>query len=103
MPRPPSYAARYSNPTTDAIGAAVGRRVFAPHLPRAVLETAARADRLIRRDKARLTADRVGYMTHPNWVARSSRKVPEAVWSPRISGKAGLASTAAWYRKHGWL
>ena len=53
--------------------------------------------------KARLTADRVGYMTHPNWVARSSRKVPEAVWSPRISGKAGLASTAAWYRKHGWL
>ena len=86
-----------------AIGAAVGRRVFAPHLPRAVLETAARTDRLIRRDKARLTADRVGYMTHPNWVARSSSKVPEAVWSPRISGKAGLASTAAWYRKHGWL
>ena len=86
-----------------AIGAAVGRRVFAPHLPRAVLETAARTDRLIRRDKARLTADRVGYMTHPNWVARSSRKVPEAVWSPRISGKAGLASTAAWYRKQGWL
>ena len=86
-----------------AIGKAVGRPVFAPHLPRTVLETAARADRLLRGDKARLTADRVGYMTHPNWVARSSHKVPEAVWSPRIEGDEGLAATADWYRANGML
>ncbi|QYJ06700.1 NAD-dependent epimerase/dehydratase family protein [Qipengyuania flava] len=86
-----------------AIGKAVGRPVFAPHLPRAVLEAAARADRLLRGDKARLTADRVGYMTHPNWVARSSHKVPEAVWSPRIGGEEGLKTTAEWYRAQGWL
>ncbi|MBO6767704.1 MAG: NAD(P)-dependent oxidoreductase [Erythrobacter sp.] len=86
-----------------AIGRAVGRPVFAPHLPRPVLEGAARLDRLVRGDKARLTADRVGYMTHPNWVARSSKKVPEAVWSPRIGGDEGLRSTADWYRAQGWL
>ena len=87
----------------QAIGTAGGRRVFAPHLPRSVLSAAARADRLLRGDKARLTADRVGYMTHPNWVARSAMKVPETVWTPRIRGKEGLAATARWYRAQGWL
>lgn len=86
-----------------AIGRAVGRPVFAPHLPRYVLEGAARLDRLLRGDKARLTADRVGYMTHPNWVARSRYRVPEAVWSPRIGGEEGLRSTASWYREADWL
>ena len=85
------------------IGKAVGRPVFAPHLPRTVLENAARIDRMIRGDKARLTPDRVGYMTHPNWVARSAMKVPEAVWAPRISSPEGLTTTAQWYREAGWL
>ncbi len=86
-----------------AIGKAVGRRVYAPHLPRSVLELAAKADRALRSENARLTADRVGYMTHPNWVARSSHKVPEAVWSPRIAGEDGLRATARWYQEQGWL
>lgn len=85
------------------IGRAVGRKVFAPHLPRSVLDAAATADRLVRGDKAKLTADRVGYMAHPNWVARSDRKVPEAIWVPQISGEDGLARTARWYREQGWL
>lgn len=85
------------------IGKAMGRRVFAPHLPRAILKGAAKADRLIRGDKARLTSDRVGYMTYPNRVARSSHKVPESVWTPRIPGELGIPSTARWYREQGWL
>ena len=84
-------------------GAAVKRRVFAPHLPKNVLELAARGDRMLRGDKARLTADRVSYMTHPNWVARSDRKVPRAVWEPVIPGEEGLRETADWYRREGWL
>ncbi|MFA6218305.1 MAG: NAD(P)H-binding protein [Erythrobacter sp.] len=86
-----------------AIGAAVGRRVFAPHLPRTVMAFAAHLDALLRKDKARLTLDRVGYMAHPNWVARSSMKVPPAVWEPHIAGVEGLTSTARWYRENGLL
>ncbi|AOL24324.1 Nucleoside-diphosphate-sugar epimerase [Erythrobacter litoralis] len=88
----------------QAIGRAVGRRsVFAPHLPRTVLDMAARADRMLRGDGAKLTADRVGYMAHPNWVARSDRRVPREIWEPRIGGEEGLKATAEWYRKQGWL
>ncbi|BDI60490.1 NAD-dependent epimerase/dehydratase family protein [Qipengyuania nanhaisediminis] len=88
----------------QAIGRAVGRNsVFAPHLPRGVLDIAARADRLLRGDKAKLTADRVGYMAHPNWVARFDRAVPAAIWQPTISGEDGLRRTAQWYLELGWL
>jgi nucleoside-diphosphate-sugar epimerase len=88
----------------QAIGRAVGKRsVFAPHLPRAVLEATATADRLLRGDRAKLTADRVGYMTHPNWVSRFDRKPPPGLWQPKISGEEGLKATAEWYRREGWL
>jgi nucleoside-diphosphate-sugar epimerase len=88
----------------QAIGRAVGKRsVFAPHLPRAVLEATATADRLLRGDRAKLTADRVGYMTHPNWVSRFDRKPPPGLWQPRIGGEEGLKATAEWYRREGWL
>ncbi|MEM6476891.1 MAG: NAD(P)-dependent oxidoreductase [Pseudomonadota bacterium] len=88
----------------QAIGRAVGKRsVFAPHLPAAVLSLAAGADRLLRGDRAKLTADRVGYMCHPNWVARSDRAVPATVWTPKICGEEGFKATADWYRAEGWL
>lgn len=87
----------------SAIGAAVGRPVFAPHLPRVVLHIAAAVDRIARGDGAKLTPDRVGYMSHPNWVSRSAKRVPEAIWQPEISGEGGLATTAEWYRREKWL
>ncbi len=87
-----------------AIGRAVGRSaVFAPHLPAAALGFAAKADRLLRGDRAKLTADRVGYMVHPNWVSRFDRAVPEAIWRPGIAGEEGLRMTVDWYRAQGWL
>lgn len=86
------------------IGRAVGRdRVFAPHLPAAALRVAAKADRMLRRDKAKLTPDRARYMIHPDWVARPERRPPTDFWQPRISAEDGLARTAAWYRAEGWL
>ena len=85
------------------IGASVGRKVFAPHLPEGVLKLAASADRMLRGDKAKLTADRVGYMCHPNWVSRSDRAVPQGFWQPEIDGAEGLKATAEWYRCEGWL
>lgn len=88
----------------QAIGHAVGRRrIVAPHLPARLLQTGAWIDGMIRGTKARLTADRVGYLTHPNWVSRSHFAVPPHVWEPRIGGAEGLALTAAWYREQGWL
>lgn len=87
----------------QAIGAAVGRRVFAPHLPRVVLQGAATLDKLFRGPKAKLTQDRVGYMSHPNWVARSDRKVPETVWKAEVNGRDGFEMTARWYADKGWL
>ena len=58
---------------------------------------------LLRGDRAKLTADRVGYMTHPNWVSRFDRKPPAGLWQPRIAGDEGLKATAEWYRREGWL
>ena len=88
----------------QAIGRAMGRgRVFAPHLPRGVLDAAAAADRLLRGDRAKLTPDRVGYMAHPNWVSRSDRRVPPGIWQAAITGDEGLKATAQWYKREGWL
>lgn len=88
----------------QAIGRAVGKgSVFAPSLPKPVLNIAASADKLLRGDKAKLTADRVGYMSHPNWVVRFDRRPPANLWEPQIDGEAGLKATADWYKAEGWL
>ena len=88
----------------QAIGKAVsGRGVFAPNLPKSVLNIAASADKLLRGDKAKLTADRVGYMSHPNWVVRFDKRPPPELWAPQIEGEAGLKQTADWYKAEGWL
>jgi uncharacterized protein YbjT (DUF2867 family) len=86
-----------------AIGDAVGRPVFAPNLPAQLLRGAAGVDKLLRGRNAKLTADRVGYMCHPNWVVRSDRAVPTDVWKPSVDTRAGLKSTAEWYRDQGWF
>lgn len=85
------------------IGWTVGKRPFAPHLSRGLLERAAKADRLLRRDKAKLTADRVGYMVHPDWVANPRAHVPGSIWTPRIPTREGMKATAEWYKREGWL
>lgn len=86
------------------IGAAVGRgAVFAPHLPPLLLRAASRCDGLLRGPRARLTPDRVGYLTHPNWVSRSAFAVPPELWQPRIDTREGLMRTAEWYRANGLL
>lgn len=85
------------------MGDAFDRKVWAPHLPKSLLQILARADGAIRRGHARLTPDRVGYMTHPDWVARPSAHIPPAIWQARISAPEGFRSTAQWYRANNWL
>jgi uncharacterized protein YbjT (DUF2867 family) len=86
-----------------AIGWAMGRRPWVLHLSRASLDRAARADRLVRRSRAKLTPDRVGYMAHPDWTVSSKAQVPPAIWRPRVQTREGLKATAKWYRDHKWL
>jgi nucleoside-diphosphate-sugar epimerase len=88
----------------QALGRAVGRktvRTFAT--PPWLLHAAARADRLIRGSKAKLTPDRVRYFCHPDWVAAPTLKVPTSLWTPQIATEAGLKATAEAYRAKGWL
>lgn len=86
-----------------AIGLAMGRSVRAVHLPRAALRLAARADMRARGARAKLTLDRVGYLSHPDWTADRARHPDPALWRPTIALDAGLSATAAWYRANGLL
>lgn len=86
-----------------AIGWAMGRRPWVVHLSRASLERAARADRFVRRGKAKLTHDRAQYMAHPDWVVSADARPPRGLWKPEVPTREGLKATAQWYRENRWL
>lgn len=86
-----------------AIGAALGKAVWAPNTPGFLLRGAAKADRFLRGTKAKLTPDRASYMAHPDWVSEVEKSVPAALWTPDIDTREGLQQTAKWYRASGWL
>jgi len=87
-----------------AIGRAVGRsHVAALAVPAAVLKAGGRIDKLVRRDRAKLTPDRARYITHPDWVATKGAQPPDALWRPECHTDDALAETVRWYRREGWL
>lgn len=86
-----------------AIGEAVGRVPRVLPLSSKAMVWAAKADGFLRGTGAKLTLDRVGYLTHPDWVVSHGRDVPASLWRPRIETRQGLRDTARWYRAEGWL
>ncbi|MEH6662568.1 MAG: NAD-dependent epimerase/dehydratase family protein [Parasphingorhabdus sp.] len=86
-----------------AIGQAIGKRVATFGIPKSLLRLAARADRLARGDKAKLTADRVNYFCHDDWMIDPQRRLPTQLWQPQIETCQGLKDTAKWYRHNDWL
>jgi uncharacterized protein YbjT (DUF2867 family) len=87
-----------------ALGEAVGRRRVLPiAVPKAGLRIASAIDRRLRGARAKLSADRVRYFCHPDWVARPEHRPPLALWRPKTGTFAGLRATAMWYREQGWL
>ncbi|MGI8612050.1 MAG: NAD-dependent epimerase/dehydratase family protein [Sphingomicrobium sp.] len=87
----------------EALGTVVGRRGVSLSIPSGLLKLGAKADRLMRGDKAKLTSDRAAYFCHPDWVVDPERAAPPDLWQPRIATPGGLAATAQWYRAQGWL
>ena len=86
-----------------ALASAVGTRPAIISSPGIFLRLAARADHLLRGEKAKLTADRAAYFSHRNWVIEPKRACPPQLWRPRIDTLQGLADTAEWYRAQDWL
>jgi uncharacterized protein YbjT (DUF2867 family) len=94
--------------THRSLAKAIGRAVGRPHalpvsMPAPLVKLGARIDRMIRREKARLTPDRASYFCHPDWTSRAVMAPPESVWMPAIDTELGLAATAAAYRERGFL
>jgi nucleoside-diphosphate-sugar epimerase len=87
----------------EAIGQAVGRRPKVLSLSPKLLQWAARADQRLRGAKAKLTLDRAGYMSHPDWCVSESLRPPAELWRPKIDTRSGLRATAQWCREAGWL
>lgn len=85
------------------LGRAFGKRARPMPMGRRVLATASWLDRLARGDQARLTADKVRYFLHPDWVVSASARPPIRMWRPRVRTPTGLKATADWYLKQGWL
>ncbi|CAN5332295.1 NAD-dependent epimerase/dehydratase family protein [soil metagenome] len=86
-----------------ALGQAFGRKVIALPIPKLLLSATSALDRLFRGNKAILTPDRVGYLTHPDWTIDTARQVPADLWTPKIPTAEGLAQTAKWYVDNRWL
>jgi uncharacterized protein YbjT (DUF2867 family) len=86
-----------------ALGEAVGRPVLPLSVPAAMLRLASLAEGLVRRGGAKLTADRVRYFCHPDWVVGPEARPPATIWSPTVETRSGLKATAEWYRAEGWL
>ncbi len=85
------------------IGKAVGRGIESFSIPKSLLMLGGYADRLVRGKNAKLTPDRARYFAHPDWTVDAARRPPASVWQPQIGTEEGLASTATWYRRQGWL
>jgi len=85
------------------LGRAVGRDPMVLNAPAPLLRVAAQADKLLRGARAKLTPDRAAYFSHDNWVVDKAKAPPSSLWKPEIETDEGLAQTARWYRRQGWL
>ena len=87
-----------------AVARAVGRqRLTTLAAPALLLKAGGRLDRLVRRDRAKLTPDRARYIAHPDWVATDGARPPAELWQPERGTDEALAETVRWYRNEGWI
>ena len=87
----------------QAIGRAVGRGNVSLSMPGPILKAGAMLDQFVRRERAKLSADRAAYFSHRDWVVKPSRRPSPDLWRPQVETGQGLTETAAWYEREGWL
>lgn len=85
------------------LGRALDRSVLSLPVPRKIMDWASKLDVRLRGPKAKLSADRVAYFCHPDWVCAAERQPPASLWEPRMPTERGIRLTARWYREQGWL
>lgn len=85
------------------LGRLFGKRAATLHVPKPIMRSASRLDTLFRRKKATLTADRVSYFCHPDWVVAQKYRPPAHLWQPQTRTPTGLKETAEWYAANKWL
>lgn len=86
-----------------ALSIAFGKSARTLAMPRAAVRAAAKAARLFRGDKAKLTPDRARYFCHPDWVVDPARRPSASLWQPQVRTAYGIRQTAHWYQEQGWL
>jgi nucleoside-diphosphate-sugar epimerase len=86
-----------------ALAAAQDRRALSLSVPAGLVRLGARIDGLLRGRKAKLTSDRAAYFCHPDWTVDPARRPSEDFWRAQIATPEGLAQTARWYERQGWL
>jgi uncharacterized protein YbjT (DUF2867 family) len=85
------------------LGRLFGKRAATLHVPKPIMKGASRLDTLFRRKNATLTADRVSYFCHPDWVVAPKYRPPANLWQPQTKTPTGLKETAEWYAANNWL
>ena len=78
-----------------AVGAASGKRVWAPSIPASLLKRAARIDRKLRGDRAKLIPDRAGCMVHPDGVSDPAQAVGGAGTRPNAASTSRASSLSS--------
>jgi uncharacterized protein YbjT (DUF2867 family) len=87
----------------QALAGGFGRSAFTFSAPRTLIGLGATIDRWLRGEDAKLTPDRAAYFCHPNWVSDPAKTVPAELWQAEIETTKGIADTARWYERGGWL
>ena len=102
----PGPAAHRWSEVGDLVAAALGRRVAIFHLPRSVFLTAARASEAfarLRREAPRLDLRRAEDLACFSYTGDPGPAGAALRWRPAVTASEGLAATAGWYRRQGWL
>lgn len=90
----------------DYLGRALGRRFGTLRVPWGVMRLVALGGSLasqFTRSPTLLSLDKLRDIRQSNWLCSNERAKAEIGFQPAIDLLTGLATTAAWYKKMGWL